>query len=301
MFLLLIIISKIISISSNQDVKQEFNDYLKNLGKKNKDLIFNNNPFFTVTGDSFSEAHKQLLFSGNVWDIHLKTMFERDGIKTIEPIPLNDRNQSFCSSKMLWLQKMFFSNIVKLNPLYSVELKVGETVGLKCPFCNINSLKTKLWFKKRFIDTASFENLIGDMHPMEADNRIIILSDHTLVIKNFRNEDTGTYFCIDSELYLNLTSRHTGNEVKKEILKAYYPDEVFENNDEKINEVKNYSNETALELIFKISYNVFMTDKIFEKERLIINSNINFNDMDDLHKYDAKSGLFFEYKWGEWG
>jgi hypothetical protein len=276
-------------------VKEEYEKFY-NKSMENKKFLVNDNPFFKVTDNQFDHTHTQLFFSGNIWDHKIKTMFEQDGIKTIQPIALDDRNKSLCSSKMTWLQRMFFSNIVKLNPTFSVELKFGETIALKCPFCNNNKSKTNLWFKKRFKDDANFENLVGDMHSMEADNRIIILADHTLVIKNFRNEDTGTYICIDSELFLNLTSKKTQTE---QILSNYYKKNVFGLGRFNSTNLNTSSNETILALIFKINYNLFITDKLFEKERSIIVS--DREDSDYLNRKDNKSGLSFTVEWGDWG
>jgi hypothetical protein len=238
----------------------------------------------------------------------------REGIKIIQPIPLDysEKNNKLCDEKITWLHKMYYSNVYKLNPSFAITLEAGETVGLKCPFCDHSVAKSpKLWFKKRLhgFDTNDpfFHQVFGDMHNMEADNRIVISTDHTLIIKHFRSEDAGIYMCIDSNLYLllkNLISKNgpTDSTVHSNVANEHNMStiEISQRFSHLtiIPREENHLIEMVLEFMFKINYNVFLTDRILEKDRAII---IDSNDSLEMKSKDLKTGLQFSIFWEPWG
>ena len=96
---------------------------------------------------------------------------------------------------------------VRRNQAQRAEvIDVGDTVRLPCRLCDAVSSKNirdaHLWFKFwRYINDADQQiawkvlEVQTDMHDDENLNRVLVLPDHTLVIKDFQPNDAGTYFC----------------------------------------------------------------------------------------------------------
>ena len=300
LFLLILNIMITFEHSYANNVSKEFLDYHTNIASKEKnkeEKIMYDNPFFHQNaGDRVTVTDTQKLFTGNLWDTHIRTELQIEGIKTVQPIPLNPKDMTLCTNKFLWLKKMFFAPHIKLNPTFIVALQVGEIIGLKCPFC-ADSTQPKLWFKRKMNSPGGeFKKIHGDMGNMEADNRITILSDHTLIIKDFRLEDVGLYVCIDSQLYQDLQKNKNNYH---STLGNHYKDIESKRISNRFSDIRSLDDDEAiLTVIFKISYNLFMTDKLTEMDREVVRSE---DDQLSFNKMDSKSGLEFSIFWNEWG
>ncbi|XP_049822298.1 uncharacterized protein LOC126265316 [Aethina tumida] len=67
---------------------------------------------------------------------------------------------------------------------------------LACHYCNEEDDNApKNWYKSKELGELQGHEVEYDMHNEEKDNRILLTSDHNLVIYNFSSNDTGLYYC----------------------------------------------------------------------------------------------------------
>ncbi|CAH0557412.1 unnamed protein product [Brassicogethes aeneus] len=77
-----------------------------------------------------------------------------------------------------------------------VDIKERDTLILACHFCNENDDDSaKNWYKSDRLGLGQGKEVVYDMKNEEKDNRVILTTDHDLVVYNFTENDTGLYYC----------------------------------------------------------------------------------------------------------
>ncbi|XP_045479421.1 uncharacterized protein LOC123684279 [Harmonia axyridis] len=81
-----------------------------------------------------------------------------------------------------------------------VDATVGEKVIMQCHYCKeMDDTRPKVWYNMNVLGVSEPKEVVVTMQNDISNNRIQLTSDHSLIIFNFTNNDTGVYYCIGVE------------------------------------------------------------------------------------------------------
>lgn len=212
-----------------------------------------------------------------------------------------------CESEILNMTKFFYLN-EQFQANFLHEVKEGLHLIIKCPMCEKENKKEKVWIKNNL--SGSFEAVYESVNFTNKTNlnRTFISKNYSLIIKYFQLTDAGIYMCLDKDILTNLTN---SSDIKLFIRNVYKIDQL-----EKIY-LKNATDLSRekwwyfSELMFKINiYLLYSFKSIANQKFLKIESGLNksnYSRIKYLQKntkqeshYDNNTRLYLYSLWTNW-